>query len=92
MARDTDPRVPVTEAASHPHDRHVGRYDPQLAHGLIRSAAISAATRALNVGCGTGQLTAKPAELVGADGVAGVDPNGAVLAVARSAMPDRTWR
>jgi SAM-dependent methyltransferase len=77
----------VTEAAGHPYDRHVGRYGPQLADGLIRSAGLSDARRVVDVGCGTGQLTAKLAEALGPEGVAGVDPNESVVAVARARVP-----
>ena len=75
------------ESRIHPYDLHVGRYGPQLAQGLIRSAGVTRRDRVLDVGCGTGQLAAKLAELVGADGVSGIDPNEAVVAVARRRVP-----
>jgi len=72
---------------SHPYDRHVGRYGKALAAGLIDLAGISPGDRVLDVGCGTGQLTAELAEVVGAENVAALDPSEAVLAVCRSRVP-----
>lgn len=71
----------------HPYDRHVGRYGNALATGLIDLAGISPGDRVLDVGCGTGQLTAELAEVVGAENVAALDPSEAVLAVCRSRVP-----
>lgn len=77
----------MSDATSHPYDRHVGRYGPELADGLIRIAGISEAARVVDVGCGTGQLTARLAELLGSESICAVDPNEAVVAVARSRVP-----
>ena len=71
----------------HPYDRHVGRYGKALAAGLIKVAGISPGDRVLDVGCGTGQLTAELAEVVGAENVAALDPSETVLAVCRSRVP-----
>ena len=73
--------------AGHPYDRHVGRYGHELAKGLVGFADICAADRVLDVGCGTGQLTAKLADLVGADNVAAIDPGAAVVEVCRDRVP-----
>ena len=77
----------ASESSIHPYDLHVGRYGQQLAEGLIRSAGVTDTDRVVDVGCGTGQLAAKLAELVGAEGVSGIDPNEAVVAVARDRVP-----
>lgn len=69
--------------AGHPYDRHVGRYGQELAEGLVAFAAVGARDRVLDVGCGTGQLTAKLADLVGAGQVAAIDPGAAVIEVCR---------
>jgi SAM-dependent methyltransferase len=74
----------VSPETSHPYDRHVGRYGSKLADGLIRVAEISESARVVDVGCGTGQLTAKLAERLGPESVYAVDPNEAVVAVARA--------
>lgn len=72
---------------SHPYDRHVGRYGRALANGLIKLAGISPGDRVLDVGCGTGQLTAELAKVVGGENVAALDPSETVLAVCRSRVP-----
>lgn len=71
----------------HPYDRHVGRYGRGLALGLIEFAAITPGQRVLDVGCGTGQLTAELAATVGGENVAAVDVSDAVLAVCRGRVP-----
>ena len=73
--------------ATHPYDRHVGRYGKQLAAGLIGLAGISRGDRALDVGCGTGQLTMELASVVGAENVAALDPAEGAVAVCRSRVP-----
>jgi SAM-dependent methyltransferase len=62
-----------TSAAAY--DRHIGRYAPVLAAGLIARAGLEPGSRALDVGCGPGALTAALAGLLGADDVAAVDPS-----------------
>jgi SAM-dependent methyltransferase len=57
------------------YDRHIGRYGPALAGGLISAAGVRPGQRALDVGCGPGALTAALAELLGASHVAAVDPS-----------------
>ena len=57
------------------YDRYMGRYGPSLAEALIDFARVTPGMRALDVGCGTGALTAALAELLGAENVAGVDPS-----------------
>ena len=73
--------------AGHPYDRHVGRYGPGLATGLIGIAGIRGGDKTLDVGCGTGQLTAKLADLVGNANVAAIDPGAAVVEVCRQRVP-----
>ena len=77
---------------THPYDRHVGRYGAELAAGLIDLAGVRPGDRVLDVGCGTGQLTAALAVAVGGEGVAAVDPNEKVLAACRSRVPDADVR
>jgi SAM-dependent methyltransferase len=69
------------------YDRHVGRYSPQLAAGLVRLTGVVPGMRALDVGCGTGALTAALAEALGADAVAAVDPSESFAAACRARVP-----
>ena len=77
----------MNSPAIHPYDRHVGRYGKDLAEGLIEFAGVRAEHRVLDVGCGTGQLTAKLADLVGVDQVAAIDPGRPVVEVCRKRVP-----
>jgi SAM-dependent methyltransferase len=76
----------------HPYDAHVGRYGAQLATGLIEIAGVQPGSRALDVGCGTGQLTAGLARVVGAENVAAIDPGEAVVEVCRARVPEADVR
>ncbi|MDQ1748977.1 MAG: hypothetical protein QOE71_33, partial [Pseudonocardiales bacterium] len=57
------------------YDSHVGRYGADLARGLIGLATVAAGDRVLDVGCGTGLLTAELAAVVDASNVAAIDPS-----------------
>ena len=74
-------------SGQHPYDRHVGRYGRPLARGLIEFAGVVPGQRALDVGCGTGQLTAELAGAVGGESVAAVDVTEPVLSVCRGRVP-----
>jgi SAM-dependent methyltransferase len=69
------------------YDRFVGRYAPQLASALIDFVGIEAGMRALDVGCGTGALTAALAERLGAENVQGADPSEPFVNVSRARLP-----
>lgn len=69
--------------ALHPYDRHVGRYGAQLASRMTSVAALKPGGRVLDVGCGTGQLTAKLAECVGEENIAALDPSEAFVEACR---------
>jgi SAM-dependent methyltransferase len=79
-------------SGQHPYDRHVGRYGPVLARGLIGVADVSPGERVLDVGCGTGQLTRTLAGVVGAENVAAVDLAESALAVCRARVPEADVR
>ncbi len=57
------------------YDRHTGRYGPELSAAFTRFAGVEPGMRVLDVGGGTGALTARLAQIVGADRVAAVDPS-----------------
>jgi SAM-dependent methyltransferase len=76
----------------HPYDSHVGRYGAQLAAGLIEIADVRPGSRVLDVGCGTGQLTAELARVVGGAHVAAIDPGEAVVEVCRARVPEADVR
>ena len=51
--------------------------------GLLKAAGLQAGMRVLDVGCGSGEVTLKMADLVGAGGeVAGIDSDQAILRLA----------
>ena len=69
------------------YDGHVGRYGPELAHGLIRLAGVRPGDRVLDVGCGTGLLTTELAAVVGGDRVFAVDPSEPFVQACRRRVP-----
>lgn len=76
-----------TFRAAAAYDRAVGRYGPSLAAGLIRFAGVEPGMRALDVGCGTGLLTAALAERLGPEKVTGAEPSEPFAEAARSRVP-----
>ena len=69
------------------YDEHVGRYGSELARGLVELAGVGGTDRALDVGCGTGLLTAVLASVVGEDRVAAVDPSSPFVEACRQRVP-----
>jgi SAM-dependent methyltransferase len=57
------------------YDRFMGRYSAPLAPQLADFAGVGPGQRALDVGCGTGALTAELVERLGASAVAAADPS-----------------
>jgi SAM-dependent methyltransferase len=57
------------------YERFMGRYSRPLARELADAAGIAAGQRALDVGCGTGALTAELVRRLGADKVWAIDPS-----------------
>jgi SAM-dependent methyltransferase len=59
---------------------------------VVAAAAVGSGDRVLDVACGTGVAARTAAGEVGPDGgVAGLDPNGGMLAVARRLAPEVDW-
>jgi SAM-dependent methyltransferase len=75
----------LTPAAAY--DRYIGRYGPTLAGALIEFAGVERGMRALDVGCGTGALTAALADRLGAENVSGVDPSEPFAEACRARLP-----
>jgi SAM-dependent methyltransferase len=69
------------------YDRFVGRYSPQLAAALIDFTGVEPATRALDVGCGPGALTAALAQRLGPENVSAADPSEPFVQACRSRLP-----
>lgn len=80
-------RSSVAGATADAYDRHVGRYGPELAGEMVRISGVRAGRRALDVGCGTGALTAGLATVLGAREVAAIDPSERFVAACRARVP-----
>jgi ubiquinone/menaquinone biosynthesis C-methylase UbiE len=74
-------------AAADAYDRFVGRYGTQLAAELIAFAGVRPGMRALDVGCGTGALTAALADVLGAVNVSGAEPSEPFAEACRARVP-----
>jgi SAM-dependent methyltransferase len=70
------------------YDRLVGRYSPHLAAELIEFAGVEPGSRALDVGCGPGALTAALAERLGTENVSGADPSEPFVQACRARLPE----
>lgn len=81
------PGAETFQASADAYDRFVGRYGPQLAAALIEFAGVAPGTRALDVGCGPGALTAALAQRLGARNVRGVDPSEPFVEACRERVP-----
>lgn len=69
------------------YDSHVGRYGAELARGLIGLAGVAANDEVLDVGCGTGLLTAELASVVVPANLAALDPSEPFAAACRRRVP-----
>jgi SAM-dependent methyltransferase len=73
--------------AADAYDRFMGRYSVPLAPRFADYAAVAAAQRVLDVGCGPGALTAELVRRLGPAAVAAVDPSEPFVAAARERHP-----
>jgi ubiquinone/menaquinone biosynthesis C-methylase UbiE len=69
------------------YDAFMGRYAVLLAPLLADLAGVTAGQQALDVGCGTGALTAELVRRLGRERVAGCDPSPSQLETARARLP-----
>jgi len=70
------------------YDRFMGRYSVTLSARLADLAGVGAGQRVVDVGCGSGMLTAELVRRVGADAVAAVDPSETFVEAIRERHPD----
>jgi ubiquinone/menaquinone biosynthesis C-methylase UbiE len=77
----------VTATRTSGYEGRIGRYTPQLAEALVAVAEVRPGERVLDVGCGTGPLAARLAEIVGPENVCAVDPSSEAIAVCGERLP-----
>jgi SAM-dependent methyltransferase len=75
------------EASADVYDRFVGRYGAALGDAMLEAAGVVPGQRVLDVGCGSGALAGRAAEVVGAGNVAAVDPSESFADGCRSRVP-----
>ena len=83
--------IPLTTAERY-EDDFVPAFFAQWAATICAAAGLRAGDRVLDVGCGTGIVTRTAADLIGSADVVGLDPNDAMLTVARRVRPDLDFR
>ncbi len=69
------------------YDRFMGRYSLTLSPQLAELAGVAVGARALDVGCGSGMLTAELVARLGAAAVAAIDPEELFVAAVRERNP-----
>jgi SAM-dependent methyltransferase len=76
------------DVAATAYDGFMGRWSRLLARPFADAAGVAPGMRVLDVGCGTGALTAELARRVGGGGVVAVDPSASFVAASASRLPD----
>jgi SAM-dependent methyltransferase len=69
------------------YEQFMGRYSAPLAAQLVALTGLAEGQRALDVGCGTGALTAELVGRLGAAAVSAVDPSESFVSATRSRFP-----
>jgi SAM-dependent methyltransferase len=69
------------------YDRFMGRYSEPLAAKFVALADVAEGQQALDVGCGTGALTAELVQRLGAGAVSAIDPSKSFVEAVRSRFP-----
>jgi SAM-dependent methyltransferase len=82
------PGAETFRGSARAYDRLVGRYGAPLAAALIEFARVEPAMRALDVGCGTGALTAALSQRLGEANVCAVDPSEPFAEACRRREPE----
>ncbi|MBX9246309.1 methyltransferase domain-containing protein [Actinotalea ferrariae] len=75
------------EVSAEAYGRFMGRFSEPLAAHLADAAGVVTGTRALDVGCGPGALTAELVRRLGPEQVVAVDPSEPFVAAARQRFP-----
>ena len=83
------PAMGSFDVAADAYDRFMGRYSRLLSAQMADLAGVEAGRpkRVLDVGCGTGALTAELVARIGAESVAAVDPSGPFVAAMQARFP-----
>ena len=76
------------DVAADAYGRFMGRFSEPLAAQFATWAGVVGGRRALDVGCGTGALTAQLVELLGADSVSAIDPSQPFVDAVSQRFPD----
>jgi SAM-dependent methyltransferase len=82
-----DATAAMFDVAAASYDAFMGRWSRLLAPRLADFAGVHAGQRVIDVGCGTGMLTAELVARVGAANVVAADPSEAFLAAVRQRFP-----
>ena len=75
------------DVAAEAYDSFMGRWSRLLSAPFVDLAGVRAGQRALDVGCGTGALTAVLVERLGADAVTAADPSAPFVGAMRERFP-----
>ena len=101
-ATATDPgaRLPVPRRNGHPYtppmgfdvparayEQYMGAWSRPLSSRFVQAAGVRRGQRVLDVGCGTGALTAALVDRLGAGSVAAIDPSESFIAAVRDRHP-----
>jgi SAM-dependent methyltransferase len=82
-------QIADTWERGNPYERYVGRWSRRIAPPFLTWLDMPAGARWLDVGCGTGALSAAIVELCSPSSVIGVDPSEGFLKTAKANLADR---
>src|SRR5690242_10409789 len=82
-------RVPDTWERANPYERYIGRWSRGIAPQFLAWLNVAPGARWVDVGCGTGALSAAILGACAPRSVMGIDPSKGFLALARESLGDR---